>query len=749
MPAVSPPGNPSAEKPASPLSSSTLAQLAAITGTEYDHERSKIAILNAARADAEPLHQLISAAAEVHIHISPVRMPLAELVWQAHNDTPVVIWSAREQEWIVVTFAGWFRLRIGDGNHPTHRATITRKQLIERLGLNSANDIVEAGIAHPQRAAHDMSVHAARARYALLHGSNGNGHSNGRNGNGHGHHHHLSPVTRFFRLLKAERQDILTLLIFSVFSGILYLAAPLAVDAVVSNLAFGGQSQPYVQALIIVGLVLLAALSLQAVITGLQYYISDIIQRRIFVRAAADLAYRLPRVRAESLEGVHAPELVNRFLDVVTAQKSTSLLLLDGVNLIFGSLIGMVLLALYHPMLLLFVAVLLFLIVAVLWLCGRGAVDTSIAESRTKYDLVNWFEEIAAYPNLFKGPGGYHLAYERSNQLASEYILRRTTHFRVVMRQIIGLLTLSVLAGAALLVMGGWLVVSQQITLGQLVASELIMSALVASLAKMGKKLEAWYDAMAAMDKLGHIFDLEIERESGEQPVKHQGGALLVADNLTFGYADHLPLFVSRTFIIQPGARAAIVGPHGAGASSLLDILFGLRTPLGGHVSIDGLDLRSWYLEALRDHVQLLRRDEIVDATVVENLRLGRADIGMDEIREALESVGLLDTLLARPEGLNLHLKIGGAPLSGNQRTRLLLARALVQRPRLLLIDELFDSLDSESFTLLSAAILDKSRPWTVVLTTRDHDVTQLCNQVIKLSPCKLTDGTASTQIKG
>lgn len=746
MTSIPSPGTPHPDSSKPSLSTTTLAQLSAITGTEYDHERAKIAIRNATRADAEPLSQLVSAAAEVYLHVTPVRMPLAELVWQAHNDTPVVIWSGKEQTWIVITFAGWFRLRIADQDHPTDRRTITRQGLAARLGLGSVNEVVEAGVVHPERTADDLSVHAAQSRHDQMHGGKRHGHH--RNGNGHGHLH-ISPVTRFFRLLKAERQDILTLLIFSVFSGILYLAAPMAVDAVVSNLAFGGQSQPYLQALIIVGLALMSALSLQAVITGLQYFVSDIIQRRIFVRVAADLAYRLPRVRAESLEGVHAPELVNRFLDVVTAQKSTALLLLDGVNLIFGSLIGMMLLALYHPLLLLFVAVLLILIILVLWLCGRGAVETSIAESRTKYDLVNWFEEIAAYPFLFKGPGGYHLAYERSNQLASEYVTRRAAHFRVVMRQIVGLLILSVLSGAALLVMGGWLVVSQQITLGQLVASELIMSAIVVSLAKVGKKLEAWYDVMAAMDKLGHIFDLEIERESGEQPVRREEGASVMADSLTFGYVQNSPLFRGRSFTIRPGARVAIVGPHGAGASSLLDILFGLRTPTGGSISIDGLDLRSSYLEALREHVQLLRRDEIVDATVAENLRLGRADIGMDEIREALEKVGLLGTLLARPEGLNLRLKIGGAPLSGNQRTRLLLARSLVQRPRLLLIDELFDSLDAESFASLSAAILDKSLPWTVVLTTRDHDVTQLCDQVIELSPFKLTDGTASTRLKG
>jgi ABC-type bacteriocin/lantibiotic exporter with double-glycine peptidase domain len=722
--------------PSTPFSTTPalLAQLAAITGSEYDHARALIAVQNAARRDGDSLSKLVAAAAEVYMRVSPVRLPLAEVVWRAHHDMPVVVWSTKESRWIVITFAGWFRLRIADGDHPTHRVTLSRGELVELLGLKSVNEVVEAGIVHPERPAHDMSVHAAVAQEAHIHGE--------EHGNGHGHAMHVSPVRRFFRLLKAERGDIITLLIFSVFAGLLYLAAPLAVDAVVSNLAFGGQSKPYVQAIVILAFALFGALALQAVVSGFQYYISDIIQRRIFVRTAADLAYRLPRVKAEALDDVHAPELVNRFLDVVTAQKSTALLLLDGINLIFGSLIGMLLLALYHPVLLLFVGVLLVLIIVITWLLGRGAVDTSIAESRMKYDVVNWFEEIAAFPFLFKGPGGYDMAYERANQLSTEYLRRRAGHFRIVMRQMIGLLALSVFASATLLVLGGWLVVSQQITLGQLVASELIMGSIVAALAKMGKKLEAWYDAMAAMDKLGHIFDLEIEREDGEQPAKREGGAEVRACEVSFGY--HEPLFAKKNFTVTPGSRAAIVGPHGSGASSLLDILFGLRQPLEGHVSIDGLDLRSWYLEALRESVMLLRRDEIVDGSVIENLRLGRVDVGLDEIRSALERVGLLDVLLHRPEGLNLRLKVGGAPLSGNQRTRLLLARALVQRPRLLLIDELFDSLDDESFKLLETAILDPSLTWTVILATRDHDVTKRCDQIIELAPCHLNDGTSS-----
>lgn len=721
--------------------SRALVQLAAITGVEFDHERARAAVQGAARTDTDPMARLAGAAAELGLRVSPARMPLSEAVWQAHNDVPVVLWSGPEQRWIVVTFAGWFKARIADGDHPTNRVTVTRQELARRLGAAGVHEMVELGTVQPERAAQDLTAEAGRRRQQARRGHAGGG----AHEDAHAHPHPaVSPERRFMGLLLGERENIWRLMIFSVFSGLLYLAAPLAVDAVVSNLAFGGQSQPYIQALVVLAVALFACLGLQAVVTGLQFYVSDVIQRRIFVRAASDLAYRLPRVRAQALDGVHAPELVNRFMDVVTAQKSTSMLLLDGVNVVFASVIGMLLLALYHPVLLLFAAVLFILIVLSIWLLGSGAVGTSIEESRMKYDLVNWFEEIAHFPFLFKGPGGRTMAHERANQLATDYVIARSRHFGVLMRQIAALLTIQVFAAATLLVLGGYLVISQQITLGQLVASELIMSAIVASLSKLGKNLEAWYDAMAAMDKLGHVFDLETEKEDGEQAEARAGGMEVAARDVGFGYPGAGMLFQGRSFTIAPGTAAAVVGPHGSGASSLLDIFFGLRLPQTGFVTLDGLDLRSWHLGKLRESVQLLRRDEIVDATVVENLRLGRTDIGMDEIRAALSAVGLLPELLARAEGLTLRLKIGGAPLSSNQRTRLLLARALVQKPRLLLIDELLDSLDDVSFEVFTRELFGGAVPWTVVVATRDADVLRRCHQIIELAPCHLTDGSKS-----
>lgn len=548
--------------------------------------------------------------------------------------------------------------------------------------------------------------------------------------------HHMPPFRRFLKILKPESRDILTLVIFAMFSGVLYLALPLAVDRIVTNLAFGGQTKPYIQALLVLAKILAICLSLQGLVIAFQYYIAEVIQRRIFVRTASDLAYRLPRVCARAYDNVHGPELVNRFLDVVTVQKNTAFFLLEGINVVAASLIGMVLLALYHPLLLAFVGLLIILIISVTWLLGRGAVKTAILESRSKYDLMGWFEEIAAYPSMFKGSGGYELAFDRTNVLATQFVEARSKHFGNVFRQVSGLLILSIIASISLLILGTWLVLSQQITLGQLVASELIMSGIVIALIKLGKKLEAWYDTLAAVDKLGHLFDLETETTDGEEPAVTdlKRGMLVEVEELAFGYHPGVLLFENRSFQIQPGEHIAIYGPQGSGVSSLLDLLFAVRQPSGGHLSFDGLDSRSWQLESLRQSVQLLRRDEFIDGTIVENLRLGHPEITMDEIRIALDKAGIRKDLLKHPDGLNLRLRQGGAPLSTSQRICLLFARALVQKPRLLLVDELFDGLDPVTFQTLTDLVFAPELDWSVVIATRIQEVMTLCDRTVDLS---------------
>jgi ABC-type multidrug transport system fused ATPase/permease subunit len=205
---------------------------------------------------------------------------------------------------------------------------------------------------------------------------------------------------------------------FSILTGLLYLATPLAVDSVVQNIAFGGQQKVYVQTLLIFSFVLLVFLALSSLITAAQHFVTELIQQRIFVRLSADMAYRLPRLRCEALETSNTPELINRFLDVTTVQKSCAVILLDGVNVTLSGVIGLLVLAFYHPFLLGFNFVLIALLCAIVFLLGRQGVATSVNESYAKHALAGWFEQVVMFPTSFKGPGGPAFSLLRAHAIA-------------------------------------------------------------------------------------------------------------------------------------------------------------------------------------------------------------------------------------------------------------------------------------------------------------------------------------------
>jgi ABC-type bacteriocin/lantibiotic exporter with double-glycine peptidase domain len=718
----------------------TLEQLARQTGVPFDPQLARDASARAVRSNpgGESSHrfeQLIAAASECSLRVVPIRSTLAEVVWMARRDSPIVALT-RSGDWIVLARRGAFHLRAANADGRPGYRRIRRESLARELGLDSAEQSADFAVVHPERPAADLDGHGG-ATAGGVHSDHGDAHSHAEE--------HPTPHRRLMGLLRAEMPDVWSIVLFSVITGILYLAVPLTVDAVVNNIAFGGQQQVYVQALVVLSAALLAFLGLLAFVRAVQHYLAEVIQRRIFVRLAADLAYRLPRVTASATDRIHAPELVNRFFDVLTVQKSTALLLLDGVNLVLSAVIGMVVLGFYHPSLLAFDLVLLALVCLVVFGLGRGAVKTSIQESVSKYAIAGWLQEVAHFPNLFKSPGGSQFALDRADLLARRYLDARRSHFRILMRQIGGLLAIQAIASSSLLVVGGVLVLSGELTLGQLVASEIIVNAVVASVAKLGKHLEGWYDAMAAVDKIGYLVDLETEREAGDVPSDRSQPARVDVAGVSFTY-DQKPALTSLSFTLEPRISTAIQAPLGGGASTLLDLLYGLRTPSEGHVLIDRLDVRQWSLEGLRQDVALVRHHDIIEASVADNIRLARADIGLDEVREVLATVGLLDDILQLPQGLESPLLFGGRPLTSMQRTRLIIARAIVGRPRLLLLDEVLDGLEPTALESLAEILFHPSRPWTLVVASHDPDVIQRCERQIRLSPPSTAPSASPTQ---
>ncbi len=532
-----------------------------------------------------------------------------------------------------------------------------------------------------------------------------------------------SPLLLVRAWLASERKLLWIAVIYSVAIGLLSLVVPVAVQSLVNTVAFGNLLQP----LVVLTLVVLAGLGFSGILQGLRTFVVELLQRRIFVRISSDVVGKLLRARVEAFDGHHGPELVNRFLEVVTVQKSGAILLIDGLSILMQTTIGMILLAVYHPWLLAFDVLLFLAILVVLFPMGRGAIGTSILESKAKYELVAWLEEIARWPASFKPANGSAYATDRADGLVKKYLGYRAKHFRILIRQILGSLWLHALASAVLLGAGGWLVIQRQLTLGQLVAAELVVTLVVSGFSKFGKQLETFYDLCAAADKLSYLTELPLEASGKETLAEKAQGAQVIFRDVRFRYQEGELMLTDASCIIPAGARAALTG-HGK--TTLLDLIYALRTPAGGEIEIDALDMRDIRLESLRAQTGLVRRAEIFHGSIADNLRVASPGAGAVEMRAALDRAGLLDEIRNLPNGLETQLVTGGLPLSHSQALRLMIAREVLKRPRLLLLDECLDEIEDVKLrSRIMAGLFDPGNPWTVIVATKNPEIRAACEQ--------------------
>jgi len=536
--------------------------------------------------------------------------------------------------------------------------------------------------------------------------------------------------------MQQEKRDLTVAVVYSAAVGVLSLVLPVATQSLVNTISFGMLLQP----LVVLAILVFMALLFSGTLYLLRMWVVEIIQRRVFVRIARQVVDRLLRVRVDAFDTRYGPELVNRFFEVVTVQKAGATLIVEGLTVIMELFVGMAIMAVYDPILLAFDVLLFGAIMVILFPLGSNAIRTAVLESREKYSLVAWLEELARHPVTFKSSVAAEMAIERADSLTGQYLKSRAKHFRIIFRQAVGATMLQAIGTAALLGVGGFLVINNRLTIGQLIASELIVSAVLAGVQKFSKQLETFHDLLAAVDKLGYFDELPLET-GGSTPLPRDGGAAIRLKGVTYSYGDPRASAVldGVDWEIPAGARIAVDGGHGGGKSTLLDLLYGLRAPLGGALEIDQTDARDICLADWRTSAALVRHPEVFEGTIADNLRLGSAEISIHDLREVVRTAGLLEDIQALPQGFDTRLTTGGRPLSQGQIIRLMIARALAHRPRLLIIDEALDQLEGagECEELLES-LLDRRHPWTVVIASRRREVHDRCDTVYALQKGKI-----------
>ncbi len=539
-------------------------------------------------------------------------------------------------------------------------------------------------------------------------------------------------VAPLYGLMAEHRTEGWAVVLYALCAGALALILPVAVQALVNTVAFGTVLQP----LIVLVVLLFAGLVLVGVMRVLKSFTVEVLQRRMFVNTMARLAYRLPRT-AESSDLI-GPEgrLVHRFFDLFAVQKASASLLLGGVDVLLAAGVGMLVLAFYHPLLLAFDVMLMLALSVIVFGLGRGGVATSVAESTEKYAAADFLAELCEGGTSFRDRGGRVYAEERLDQIAIRYIQARKRHFRIVVRQLFGALTLQAIASAGLLGLGGALVLQRELTLGQLVAAELIVSAIVATLSDLAKYLESYYDLCASAYKLEGL--LAVPREPEPEVVKgavHEmpHGAAEVELSAVQLKRGGRTLLSDANHVFRSGSRTLLTGTGESGKSSLLDLLFGRIEAEQGLTLVDGVEIRELSRESLRDRVALVRGPEVISGNVFENIRLGRHEISLSTVRSVIEQLGLSSELALLPKGLNTELGPHGARLSHGQALRLTIARALAREPGLLALDVDLSALDARSLSYVVSALFVENAPFTLLLVGDHPAVSELVDTTLYL----------------
>lgn len=553
----------------------------------------------------------------------------------------------------------------------------------------------------------------------------------------------LRPLQRFFRLLSLDKKDITYIYVYAIFSGLITLTLPLGVQAIIGLIAGGTLSASLwmLVAIVTVGTGLVGVLKI------MQLTVTETIQRRIFTRSAFDFAYRLPRLKLDSLVRNYPPELVNRFFDTLSLQKGLPKILMDFSTAILQIVFGLLLISFYHPFFVFFGISLLLILFGIFIATGRNGLKTSLAESKYKYKVVYWLEEMARALNTFKLAGGADLSLQRTDTLVCNYLDNRKKHFRILLVQYSYIVAFKVIVTASLLFLGSYLVIENRINIGQFVAAEIVVILVMASAEKLILTMETIYDVLTALEKIGAVTDLPLERQDGMDfsEVCTPEGIALQVENLRFQFEDaQQPLLNGLSLTVDKGEKLCIAGYSGAGKSTLLQILSGLYTNYTGSISYNGVPLQNLNLESLRRQVgDFSAHEDIFMGTILENITLGCDSFTMENIIKISKGIGLHSFINQSPQGFDTELLPGGRNIPQAVRTKILLARCMATRPLFLAVEGPFEGLETEEQMSVARWLTASEQPWTMVAVSDDPDFAAVCDRILIMQNGKIiAEGT-------
>jgi ABC-type bacteriocin/lantibiotic exporter with double-glycine peptidase domain len=544
----------------------------------------------------------------------------------------------------------------------------------------------------------------------------------------------MNPIERFKNLISVDKKDVYQLLIYAVLAGLISLSIPLGIQSIINFIQAGQVSTSWIVLVFIVVL----GVAFVGILKIMQFRITENIQQKIFVRSSFEFAYRFPKIKFNQIYKHSPPELANRFFDTLTVQKGFSKLILEVSTSALQIIFGILLLSLYHPFFIFFGIILLVLLYLIFKINFESGLSTSLKESKYKYKVAHWLQEIARNHLSFKNGKLFDFSLNKNDVLVNEYLVHRESHFKILRKQFIQLTGFKVIITAGLLIIGGMLVLNQQMNIGQFVAAEIIIITIISAVEKLFYGLELFYDVTTSLEKLGAVVDLELEQTAENKTTKYyidDDTICMETKAISFQFPDsETPVIKDVNLQLNKGDRMLIQGENGSGKTTLLRLLARLLEPSTGSVFLNNTNIKKYCIDDFRNNIGVITIDDSpFEGSIYENITCNNPNISKKEVADLLEKLKLTDLIKSLPLGLDTLMVSEGKRINSASVQKILLARCLITNPSVLFLEEPVEKLDKISAEEIIDFLTNSENPWSVVVIAKGNYWKEKCTKIVTL----------------
>lgn len=536
-------------------------------------------------------------------------------------------------------------------------------------------------------------------------------------------------TSKLLKILQLDKKDVSSIYFFAILNGLIALVLPLGIQSIVSFVLAGSIST----SIVILVVIVLVGVFFNGLVQVRQMQVIEKVKQKIFTRYTLEFADKIPKLNIGKLDKYYLPELFNRYFDVPSLTKSIDKLLLDVPTALIQICFGLLLLTFYHPIFIGFGLLLVVIVVVIVRFTSSQGLETSMRASDYKYQIAAWLQEMARVIQNFKFSKNTKLHISKTDKLVTEYLGARTEHFKILLVHYWSLIIFKIVITAAMLIVGVILLVDNEINVGQFIAADIVILAIIASVEKLITTLDKIYDTLTSIQKISKVLDSEIEiNGSLDLPVINKGVEIEFND-VNFSYDDELVL--NRLNLrIYAGQLVCISGNSGSGKSSLLRLITGAYTNYEGNVLVDNVPIQNYHLRNFRSQIGvLISQQDIFNGTLLENLTLGNPNVHINEVTAMAEKLGLKEFIQGYKQGYDAMIDPLGKRLSAGIRQEILLVRALIGKKRLLLLESPFSNLDPQERINLMEYLKEEKKQSTIIITSNDENIQSQCDAVYKL----------------